>query len=206
MTSIEKTEERVTLSNNDDESGDRPDSETPGMNQKVQVPGVTARVPTSLGNGVMSTGAIVMNGPHTFVLDFIQQMGAPTHLVRRVVLPHKVMPKLIQALTQNLSNYEGQFGPPMKLPKPSPSGKRPSVQELYDQMKIDENEFAGHFAEGVMIRHSAADFCFDFVTQFFPNAAVSSRIFMSAPHVPPLLEALKVNYDKFKNPNPGTDD
>ena len=62
---------------------------------------------------------------------------------------------------------------------------------------MDDDELPGHFAEGVMIRHSAAEFCFEFVTQFFPNAAVSSRIFLSAPHVPPLLEALKGNYQRF---------
>jgi hypothetical protein len=164
---------------------------------QVQVPGVTARVPASLGHGVISTGAIVMNGPHVFVLDFLQQMGVPSHLVRRVVLPHAVVPRFIQALEHNLSNYEQKFGTPMKLPKPSPQAKRPTIDEIYDNIKLADEELPGHFAEGVMIRHSAAEFCFDFVTQFYPNAAVSSRIFMSAPHVPPLLEALRGNYQRF---------
>ncbi len=164
---------------------------------QVQVPGVTARVPSSVGHGVLSTGAIVMNGPHVFVLDFLQQMGVPSHLVRRVVLPHAVVPRFIQALEQNLANYQQKFGPPMKLPRQANPAQRPSIEEIYDNIKLSDDELPGHFAEGVMIRHSAAEFCFDFVTQFFPNASVSSRIFLSAPHVPPLLEALKGNYQRF---------
>ena len=167
------------------------------QHHQVQVPGVTARVPSSLGHGVISTGTIVMNGPHVFVLDFLQQMGMPSHLVRRVVLPHAVLPRFIQALEQNLANYEQRFGPPMKLPRPANPAQRPSIEEIYDNIKLNDEELPGHFAEGVMIRHSAAEFCFDFVTQFFPNAAVSSRIFMSAPHVPPLLDALRGNYQRF---------
>ncbi|MCA9151138.1 MAG: DUF3467 domain-containing protein [Planctomycetales bacterium] len=167
------------------------------QHHQVQVPGVTARVPSSLGHGVISTGTIVMNGPHVFVLDFLQQMGMPSHLVRRVVLPHAVVPRFIQALEQNLANYEQRFGPPMKLPRPANPAQRPSIEEIYDNIKLNDEELPGHFAEGVMIRHSAAEFCFDFVTQFFPNAAVSSRIFMSAPHVPPLLDALRGNYQRF---------
>jgi hypothetical protein len=144
-----------------------------------------------------------MNGPHVFVLDFLQQMGVPSHLVRRVVLPHAVVPRFIQALEQNLGNYEQKFGPPMKLPRPVNPTQRPSIEEIYDNIKVSDEELPGHFAEGVMIRHSAAEFCFDFVTQFFPNAAVSSRVFLSAPHVPPLLEALKGNYQRFlQNQNP----
>ena len=167
------------------------------QHHQVQVPGITARVPANLGHGVISTGAIVMNGPHVFVLDFLQQMGVPSHLVRRVVLPHAVVPRFIQALEQNLANYEQKFGPPMKLPRPANPAQRPSIEEIYDNIKVNDDELPGRFAEGVMIRHSAAEFCFDFVTQFFPHAAVSSRVFLSAPHVPPLLEALKGNYQKF---------
>lgn len=166
------------------------------VEQQVQIPGVTARVPASIGHGVVSTGAIVMNGPHAFVLDFLQQMGVPNQLVSRIVMPHSVVPRFIQALEQNLANYEQKFGTPMKLPRSANPANRPSIQEVYDNIKIPDEELAGHFSEGVMIRHSAAEFCFDFVTQFFPNAAVASRVFMSAPHVPPLLEALKANYRK----------
>lgn len=159
---------------------------------------ITARVPPSIGSGVISTGAIVMTGPHTFVLDFLQQIGMPAHLVGRVVMPHIVLGQFIQALEQNLTMYENNFGPPPKLPKVEPKN-RPSVQEIYDNLKLPDEELPGHFADGVMIRHSPAEFCFDFVTHFFPHAAVSRRIFMSAPHVPPLLEALRANFRQLQD-------
>ena len=175
--------------------------------QQVQVSNVTARVPSSIGHGVVSTGTIVMNGPHAFILDFLQQIGMPGHLVRRVIIPHAVVPRFIEALEQNLSLFKQKFGDIPKLPKPDPKAKRPTAEELYDNLKIPDDELNGHFADGVMIRHSAAEFCFDFVTHFFPNASVSSRVFLSAPHVTPLLGALKTNYQKLldakKNPPSG---
>lgn len=162
------------------------------FSQHVQVPTITARVPPSVGTGVVSTGAIVMTGPHAFVLDFLQQVGMPAQLVGRVVMPHVVLAQFIQALEQNLTMFESKFGVPPRLPKGDPKN-RPSVQEIYENLKIPDEEYPGHFADGVMIRHTPAEFCFDFVTHFFPHAAVSRRVFMSAPHVPPLLEALKAN-------------
>ena len=162
-----------------DDGGQPEESRQNPAEQQVQIPGVTARVPASIGHGVVSTGAIVMNGPHAFVLDFLQQMGVPNQLVSRVVMPHSVVPRFIQALEQNLANYEQKFGAPMKLPRSAKPANRPSIHEVYDNIKIPDEELAGHFSEGVMIRHSAAEFCFDFVTQFFPNAAVASRVFMS---------------------------
>lgn len=182
--------EGIGPENPDESAGD-------ARHHQVQVPAVTARVPPSLGHGVISTGAIIMNGPNAFVLDFLQQMGIPSHLVRRVVIPHQVMPRFIQALEQNLGNYQQRFGTPMALPRPANPTQRPSIEEIYDNIKVADEELAGHFAEGVMIRHSAAEFCFDFVTQFYPNAAVSSRVFLASPHVPPLLDALRANYQKF---------
>lgn len=164
--------------------------------QQVQVPSVTARVPSFIGSGVMSTGAIIMTGPHVFVLDFLQQFGNPPQLVGRVVMPHVVMGQFIRALEHNLAMFEQNFGPPPKLPKPDPAN-RPSIQEVYDNLKLPDDELPGRFADGVMIRHSPADFCFDFVTHFFPHAAVSRRVFMSSPHVPQLLDALRVNYRKL---------
>ena len=160
---------------------DQPPDPESASHQQVQVPGVTARVPVQVGRGVMSTGAIVMNGPHSFVVDFLQQMGVPGQLVCRIVLPHAVIPRFVEALEQNLGMYEQKFGPPPKLPKPPPGTPRPSAQEIYENLKLPDEELGGHFADGVMIRHSAAEFCFDFVTHFFPHAAVSGRVFLSRP-------------------------
>jgi Protein of unknown function (DUF3467) len=175
---------------------DRPNPAPEPGPQQVQVPTVTARVPSFIGSGVMSTGAIIMTGAHVFVLDFLQQFGNPPQLVGRVIMPHVVMGQFIRALEQNLTMYEQSFGAPPKLPRPDQTN-RPSIQEIYDNLKLPDDELPGRFADGVMIRHSPADFCFDFVTHFFPHAAVSRRVFMSAPHVPQLLDALRVNFRKL---------
>ena len=184
----------------EDEFGDPPvpDGEAPADMQQVQVPGNTARVPSSIGSGVFSTGAIVMTGQHSFVLDFVQQMGVPSNLVSRVILPHAVMPRFIAALEQNISLYEKKFGPIPQMPKPPKPPRRPSVQEIYDNLKIPDEELPGHYADGVIIRHSPAEFGFDFVTHFYPHAAVSRRIFVSTPHVPQMLNAMNSNYARFQ--------
>lgn len=161
--------------------------------QQVRLQGVTARVPPAVGHGVFSTGAIVMNGPNEFVLDFVQQMGQQGHVVARVVLPHPVVPQFIRALEQNMERYEQSFGPPPALPKPQPGAKRPSIEEVYENLKLPDDELPGHYANGVLVRHSAAEFAFDFVANFFPHAAVSRRVFLSAPHVRPVLESLRNN-------------
>ena len=42
-----------------------------------------------------------------------------------------------------------------------------------------------------MIGHGASEFGLDFLTSFFPQSAVSARVFVSAGQVPRLLESLK---------------
>ena len=183
-----------------DHRDENPQANTEGVHhQQVQVPSVTARVPGSIGSGVFSTGAIVMTGQHAFVLDFLQQMGVPAALVSRVILPHRVMPQFIQALDHNVGMYVQKFGAIPALPKPPQPERRPSVQEIYENLKLPDEELAGHYADGVIIKHSPAEFCFDFVTHFFPHAAVARRIFVSAPHVPQLLQAMKANFDRFQD-------
>jgi hypothetical protein len=177
---------------------DDPSDDPPNQgHQQVQVSGVTARVPESIGKGVFGTGAIVMVGQYNFVLDFVQQFGSPVQMVARVVMPHGVLPQFVQALEQNLSMFTDKFGSPAPIPRPENQPQR-SVQEIYDAMKLPDEELSGSFAEAVMIRHSASEFCFDFITRFFPHAAVSRRVFVAASQVPPLLKALKANLDKLQ--------
>jgi hypothetical protein len=46
------------------------------------------------------------------------------------------------------------------------------------------------YANTVVISHSPAEFCFDFVTSFYPRSAVSGRVYLATPHVPELLDSL----------------
>ena len=241
----------------DEEGNERPPEEL--KHQQV-----AARVPEHVGRGVFSTGALVMTGGSEFILDFVLRMMRPHQIVARVVIPHRVMPQLIQVLRDNVQKYENRFGPivdlntlqnqaqqasqeetsgeadPPQEPTPggqsqdepggagapagggadggsaaagaasaaeqagdperreeranpggSPQANRPSVEEIYDDLKLPDELLSGVYANAVMISHSAAEFNLDFLTNFYPRSAVSCRLLMAAPHVPPLLSSLE---------------
>jgi len=158
--------------------------------QQVQHVPVSARVPSSVVHGVFCTGVVVLEGPDEFVIDFIQGMVRPPKVGARVVLSANVVGQFVEALRANLRKYEQQFGPPRAIPRPPPQTPRPSIQDLYQDLRMSDEQLAGVYATTVMISHSPAEFCFDFIARFFPAAVVAARVYMSAPQVPPVLEAM----------------
>ena len=161
--------------------------------QQVRLNNVTARVPESIRRGVFSTGAIVMSGPNELLIDFIQRMGRPHHVAARVVLPLAAMPQVIDAIERNLNEHELKFGKVKELPKPDQGTPRPNIQEVYDNLKLPDEMLSGTYANAVLIGFTGAEFSFDFVTHFFPHAAVCNRVFLAASHVVQLLDSLKSN-------------
>jgi hypothetical protein len=159
---------------------------------------ISARVPEAVSRGVFSTGAIVLVGGNEFIVDFLLRMARPHQIVSRVVLPHAVMPQLIATLRANLGKYRARFGEPPALPAPPADAPKPSIQEIYDDLKMPDDLLAGAYSNGVMISHSASEFCFDFITNFFPHSCVSSRIYISAPQVPRLLDAFVNTFNEFQ--------
>jgi hypothetical protein len=151
-----------------------------------------ARVPDHVAGGNFSTGVIVMTGPNEFIIDFLQTIGRPHRVASRVILPHAVMPQFIEALDKNLSIYRERFGDPPAPPKPPGDSRerRPTPQEIYDDLKMPDEVLSGAYANGVMIGHGASEFGLDFLTSFFPQSAVSCRVFLAAGQVPRLLESL----------------
>ncbi|QDT11037.1 DUF3467 domain-containing protein [Planctomycetes bacterium K23_9] len=167
-----------------------PDSPNPESND--QNPALRARVPDHVADGCFSTGAIVMTGPSEFIVDFLQTIGRPHKIAARVVIPHPVMPQFIDALNTNLELYRSRFGDPhVPQQKPNPDARRPTPQEIYDDLKMPDETLSGVYANGVMIGHGASEFGLDFLTSFFPQSAVSARVFVSAGQVPRLLESLR---------------
>ena len=156
-------------------------------------PALRARVPDDVADGCFSTGAIVMTGPSEFVVDFLQTIGRPHRVAARVVIPHPVMPQFIDALNTNLELYRSRFGEPQSVPQqtPNPDARRPSPQEIYDDLKLPDEVLSGVYANGVMIGHGATEFGLDFLTSFFPQSAVSARIFVASGQIPRLLESLR---------------
>jgi len=64
---------------------------------------------------------------------------------------------------------------------------------------------SGAYSNNVMIGHSASEFFFDFITSFYPTAAVSARVFVSAPQLPRLLDTLNLAmqaYRRRQHPQP----
>jgi len=166
--------------------------------QEVQHSQISARVPEKVGRGVFSTGTLVMQGPHEFVIDFVLRMAQPHQISARVILPPSIMPSFIAALRDNLQKFQTQFGPPPALPTPVNPPPPPPIEEIYDQLKLPEEVLSGCYANAVMIAHTPAEFCFDFITNFYPKSAVSCRVFLSAPQVPGLLNTLTRSFQQYQ--------
>lgn len=139
-----------------------------------------------------------MTGGSEFILDFIQNIGGPPQVAQRVIMPHGALPQFAEALKKNLGIYTERFGPPPELPKPQPNAKQQTAQEIYDELKLPDEQLSGAYSNGVMIGHSASEFKLDFLTNLFPHSAVSSRVYLSAPQVPRLLDSLESTFKQFQ--------
>ena len=175
-----------------------PDGQPPGQVQQIRHNQVSAVVPEHVGRGVFSTGAVLLQGQHEFIIDFLMSLTRPHQVAARVILPVTIVPRMIAALRVNLENYRKRFGEPPALPKPPPNAKAPSFEEIYEQLKIPDDVISGEYANTVMISHSASEFCFDFITSFYPRSAVSCRVFLSAPQTPRLLETLTRSFEQYQ--------
>lgn len=69
-----------------------------------------ARVPDHVSSGAFSTGVIVMTAQTEFILDFVQNLGRPHQIVARVIMPHHVLPQLVDALQRNIDLYRNRWG------------------------------------------------------------------------------------------------
>jgi len=193
------TDDPVT--DGDDPGGELPVDPDAPQSQQVQHAQFSARVPEHVARGRFSTGAVVLNGPHEFIIDFLLRMTHPHQVAARVVLPPPVVPRMIKAVSDNLANYEQRFGPPPPVPqavdKPDPP-KQPSAQELYEELRLSDEEVSGTYANAVMVGHTATEFSFDFITTFFPRSAVSARIYLAAPNVPRFLDSLTHSWEQYQ--------
>jgi len=168
------------------------------FSQEIQHSQVSARVPEKVGRGVFSTGAMVFQGQHEFVIDFVLRMAQPQQIAARVVLPLSIMPSLIAALRENLNNYQTKYGPPPAMPVPANPPAPPPIDEIYSQLKLSDDMLSGVYANAVMIAHSPAEFYLDFITNFYPRSAVSCRVYLSAPQVPGLLNTLNRALNQYQ--------
>jgi hypothetical protein len=185
----------------DDEGDDGAGDDAEHLQQEFQFTPVSARVPERVAKGVFATGAIVLQGPDEFIIDFILKLAHPHQVTARVVLPISVVPRFIAALQENLRLYEQSFGqlPQMPIPR-QPVGDPPpdSIEDLYGQLKLPDEMLGGNYANAVMIGHAPAEFGFDFIANIYPKSVVTARVFMAAPQAPALLEVLIRTWRKFE--------
>ncbi len=168
--------------------GDRP--------QPMSHSPVSARVPERLSRGVPATGYLIAQSPKEILIDFVQAITRPQQVVARVVMSPVTAGEFATALQQNVEIFQTNHGP---LPEASaaPQQPRPNVQEIYEQLKVSEDVHAGAYCNAVLISHSATEFCFDFITTFFPTSMVTSRVFLSAPNLPRFLASLKQTHQQW---------
>jgi hypothetical protein len=178
--------------------------------QELQHSPATARVPDAVGRGVFSTGAIVMHGAHEFLIDFVQSLAAPRRVVARVILPPTVMPLFVGALEDNLGKYAHSFGAPPRMPvppqpAPGPSGQPPAapappppITDVYEQLKLPDEMLGGVYANTVVISHSPAEFCFDFIGSFYPRSVVTCRVYLATQHVSELFDSLRRSLEQYR--------
>lgn len=209
--------EGFTPPDDDPDSNSQPEESQP-IQGEIRHSNISALVPEGVGNGVLSNGVMILTGTFEIVLDFVLRIGEQQRVVLRCILPKPVAVQLVNALRDNIHNYEMRFGPIASMPKPLPIEQvspkpeetdaenssektpnepgstevsQPNIQDVYDDLKISDDVMPGKYANAVLIRHTGTEFSFDFITNFYPRSAVSSRVFLAAPHVRPLLASLE---------------
>lgn len=208
--------EGFTPPDDDPDSDSKPEESRP-IQGEIRHSNISALVPEGVGQGELSNGVMILTGSFEIVLDFVLRIGEQQRVVVRCILPKPVAIQFTNALRDNMRNYELRFGPIPTMPKPIPlekteattddlenqgsiskpveeapktDGAQPNIQAVYDDLKIAEEVMPGSYANAVLIRHTGTEFCFDFITNFYPRSAVSSRVFLAVPHVRPLLASL----------------
>ena len=104
----------------------------------------------------------------------------------------------------------GQSTPPGQVPGQSPAPptpptatnpvplKRQNPQDIYDELKLRDEILSGAYANAVMIGHGPYEFSFDFITNFYPQSAVSCRVYLASGHIARLLDSLKQSWEQLR--------
>lgn len=166
--------------------------------QSVQHSQVSARVPDTVSGGAFATGVLVQQGQNEFILDFVVTLARPHRVAARVIMPPAALGATINAIGANLDKYRERFGEIPTIPKPPKPPKPPSIEEIYSQLKLPDDMLSGVYANAVMISHSASEFVIDFITNFYPRSAVASRVYITVPQAPRLLESMNRSFTQFQ--------
>jgi hypothetical protein len=126
---------------------------------------------------------------------FESRFGPVPRLPRLRIAPEEPSPAPSEPTGQAEQPGGGtQATHPENMPQPPAP---PQIEDIYDELRLPDDMLSGSYANAVLVRHTGTEFCFDFITNIFPRSAVSSRVYMAAPHVPLLLQSL------IRSLNPG---
>lgn len=184
---------------------DQPENQGPSgpTSQHIQHSPASARVPEKVSRGVFSTGLIVLQAGHEFVLDFLQRLTRPPQVAARVVVPAGMMNGLLSALRDNVQRYESMFGGLPSLQPPPGTAPLP-LDQIYADLKLPDDMLGGAYANAALITHSQAEFCIDFITNFYPRSVVTCRVYLAAAHVPNIIQTLNQALKQFQQRQPPT--
>ena len=170
---------------------------------------IVVRVPEKVGAACIAQGSSCSTAPRNSWSIFCKASPGHTRWSARVVLSPQTMQEFINAVQSNLENYSKTFGAPPPLPPP-PTQNRPTIEEIYQNYKLPEDMMSGAYANSVLIGHGVTEFFFDFISGFYPNSAVASRVFMAAPQIPRFITMLNTAMQNYttryqkKPPEPPT--
>lgn len=205
------TNPRCATSDQDNGPGKRP-----LVNQDIQHTMVGARVSEEVSRGVFANSAIVLEIQGLFAVDFLLTAVHPRQLVARVFLARAQFAELVAALRTSLAMFDKAFGRPVAAcpcaaqtsnfvsqgssvgpAGPTGAGEQ-TLEEVYGQLRVSDKTLEGSMANYAMIRHTAHEFCLDFVTNVYPRSTLTSRVFVAAGRVPALLETLAGAWERFQ--------
>ncbi len=98
------------------------------------------------------------------------------------------------------SGVQGDSSGEQPSPPPNQNNhlRRQNPQEVYDDLKLRDEILSGAYANAVMIGHGPYEFSFDFITNFYPQSAVSCRVYLASGHIYRLLESLRASWEQLR--------
>jgi hypothetical protein len=76
--------------------------------------------------------------------------------------------------------------------------RKMTAQEVYDDLKLPDELLSGAYANAVVIGHGPHEFSLDFITNFYPQFAVSSRVFLAAGQIHRLFDSLRSAWEQYR--------
>jgi hypothetical protein len=165
----------------------------------------TALIPEKVGIGLFSTEVVVFHSESEVAIDFIQGIAKPYRVVRRVIMANSITKTFFEVLKNELNspkksnnssyvenlknkNYEESLNKNQQ--KDEDLEKREKVDDIYRELKIENDELSGFYANKVLINYGTDSICLDFISNIYPKSIVTSRIFVTNGTIIELLSAL----------------